>query len=350
MPELLGARSTSTTLAILGICDNTSGYGQMVTRLGRELELATGRRVQFTVYHSDKPLVPLDPFMVDRLVEQKPDHPCLAMGGPWTAFPDGSAILTMWEATRLRPDDAANLNRASVVIVPCSAVAEWFAGSGVTVPIRVVPLGIDPTVFYPRTRPRGRNFTFGASGRHVGRKGLMAVMIAFLAEFELMKFEMVRLELKVYSDTELDTPGDHRIKVIREDWSEATLAGWYSSLDTFVSASRGEGWGLQPHQAMACGTPVIAPIWGGHAAYMTERSGWPLDYSERLATGHYETEGSKWCEVYHGSLTKQMRRAFTHREVNRLKGLHAEARAHKFIWSRSARELIGVLDEFGFLG
>jgi glycosyltransferase involved in cell wall biosynthesis len=41
-------------------------------------------------------------------------------------------------------------------------------------------------------------------------------------------------------------------------WSDQTMAVLYAAADLYISTSWGEGFGLGPLQAMACGTPVIA--------------------------------------------------------------------------------------------
>lgn len=47
----------------------------------------------------------------------------------------------------------------------------------------------------------------------------------------------------------------------RQLYSDEDMAGIYSSFDVLLSTSRGEGCGLAPWEAMACGTPVIVSNW-----------------------------------------------------------------------------------------
>lgn len=54
----------------------------------------------------------------------------------------------------------------------------------------------------------------------------------------------------------------------RLDYSVERMAGLYSSVDYVCQPSRGEGFGLVPLEARACGTPVIATDCTGHSEHM----------------------------------------------------------------------------------
>lgn len=62
----------------------------------------------------------------------------------------------------------------------------------------------------------------------------------------------------------------------RQLYSDADMAGIYSAFDVLLSTSRGEGCGLAPWEAMACGVPVVVSNWTAQAevlgpAYSPER-------------------------------------------------------------------------------
>ncbi len=261
--------------------------------------------------------------------------------------PGRTVNLTMWETNRLSPAAVAACNELACVVVPCAANAAWFRASGVTAPLRVVPLGIDPALFRPTTPEPAGLVRFGCAGRtaHGGvRKGLDAAIAAFLDA--LGDEPTAFLEVKVWPDCAVADPRHPRVLIRRTPLADAELVDWYRSLSCFVSASKGEGWGLQPHQAMAVGRPAIAPFWGGHAAYMTAESCYPVEFAEEPATGPIYGGLGAWCVPRHDSLVEQMRRAFANGAERRAKGAAAAARAAEFTWARTARELAAVLREF----
>lgn len=274
-----------------------------------------------------------------------PSRPC--------ADPARTINYTMWESTRIHPDAVRQCNRLLAVVVPCEAVADWFRASGVTTPIRVVPLAIPTEIFQPgerfdSKRPPGP-IRFGCAGRtmHGGiRKGLDLVIRAFLEAFAVGDGPSATLDVKCWPDCIVQDPGDPRVRILRAPLSKAGLADWYRSLDFFASASRGEGWGFHPHEAMACGVPAIAPHWGGHRAFMDAGNSYPVDWDERPAEGPIYGGLGDWCVIRPASLVDQMRRAAADLDDARARGRRAAARAAEFTWERTGREILAVLDEF----
>ena len=264
----------------------------------------------------------------------------------------GDVILTMWESTRLHPDWVQNLNRARAVLVPCQWCLDLFRDSGVKVPLRIVPLGYYPETYHP-TIPEPEGVTvFGCAGRtsHGGsRKGLEQVARAFLDAFPTE--QDVRLEVKIWPDCQFNYQEDRRIIVNREPLSDTGLADWYRSLSVFVSASKSEGWGLQPLQAMACGRPAIATHYSGHGVYMTPETTYPVAYREEAVPDGFPIYGGlgDWSIPDHDSLIAQMRAAHHDPAERRRKGKAAAARALGFTWEIAGRELVKALQEFGLV-
>ena len=64
-----------------------------------------------------------------------------------------NVIRTMFETDSIPPDWVGRLNLMDEVWVPTHFNAETFANAGVTVPIHVVPGGVDATLFRPALRP-----------------------------------------------------------------------------------------------------------------------------------------------------------------------------------------------------
>ncbi len=357
--DCLACRGADSAL-IRGHLAGFTGYGQHTAALGRELE-RLGCPVAFESldagFDPAAGLLPADPFVAARLAADPPRFPALLLQSscPHTpaADPARTVNFTMWESTRVSPAAVAACNALRAVIVPCAANAEWFRASGVAVPIRVVPLGLDPSVFHPGGLPgeppaRAPGVVrFGCAGRtaHGGeRKGLDAVVAAFVAA--LGDEPTAFLDVKIWADCAVVDPGHPRVRLIRTAYTAAELAGWYRSLDVFASASKGEGWGLQPLQAMACGAPALAPFWGGHAEYMTAHNAYPVAFDELPAVGPIYGGLGDWCVVRPDSLRGQLRRAFEDEAGRRAKGLAAARDAATFTWGRTAEGVLAVLREF----
>ena len=200
----------------------------------------------------------------------------------------GAVWWTMWESTRLPAMAVENLNTAGLVLVPNLWNARCFKDSGVTAPIHIARLGYNNRVFRWTPR-RPLPLTFGVGGSIGGageRKEVQKVVDAFHSTGLDAK-----LEVKIMPWDPIETHGDGRIQVIQEVWNDPNgMQRWYTGLNCFVTATRCEGVGLMPLQAMVNGADVIAPIHSGHGSYMTASNVWPLPHVAQPAGGGYSGE------------------------------------------------------------
>ena len=144
--------------------------------------------------------------------------------------------------------------------------------------IRVVPLGIDPSVFTPEgpRRPLGtdKRFRFLFVGGVSLRKGTDLLLEAYGRAFS--REDDVCLVLKDHSGDLFDRENHARERIARmqhdpaapevlhvDEFLPATeLAALYRSCDVAVFPYRAEGFCLPILEAMASGTPAIVPLFG----------------------------------------------------------------------------------------
>lgn len=259
------------------------------------------------------------------------------------------AYLTMWESTKLPPEYIENLNKADLIITPSAWNATCFNASGVTRPIRIVPLGIDPQIFYHRApKPQDAKMcVFGTAGRmaHGGaRKGINEVIDAFQRAFPETKD--VRLKVKGFEDCPIADVVDPRIEISRKFMSNDELARWLASLTCFVSGAKGEGWGLLQHEALAVGRPVIAAKYGGLAEFMEGTSSYPVRF--RLEDGGTYYKGcGLWAVPDDIDMIDKMRLVYQNREEARFKGFVGSVQVQILTWQNTVNELLRVFKEFG---
>lgn len=254
---------------------------------------------------------------------------------------------TMWETTRLHKQCILNLNQADLVIVPSTFNLSTFNAQGVQRTMAKVPMGIDTNLFRYTPPMKKDTFIFGAAGRTSAggcRKGLQDVVNAWRKAFP-KKVKDVRLHIKCYpDDPELDFEDD-RIFLSREFWNRKQLSLWYSKIDCFASASKGEGWGLMQHEAMATGRAVIAVPFGGITEFFDESVGYPVDFTLDRAEGHYDN-GGLWAVPKLDSLVDRMREVYDKRRSE--KELKASERGMKLDWDNSNQILEKILIKAGF--
>lgn len=157
-------------------------------------------------------------------------------------------------------DPARMINEyCDVLVVPCTHNVDVFRKAGVTVPIEVVPCGINSKLYPPAKRERieGDKFTFFMHGTLTLRKNVGMVISAFANLFK--NNDDVQLILKTQSGTlgHIEYVDMGNIVVIDELWEHERLYQAMADADCYVFPSRGEGFGLPPLEAMATGLPTI---------------------------------------------------------------------------------------------
>lgn len=229
-------------------------------------------------------------------------------------------VFTMFEADTWPTEWVSACNCANQVWVPSEFCKEAAIASGVESPIEIVPLGVDSEVYYPEpfeAKEASPTFTFGFSGAATMRKGFDILTQAFQQEFG--HNEPVRLEIRSAHHLSATMPNDSRVVVIPGGCADFKMREWYRHIDCFVMPTRGEGFGLTPLEAMACGTPAIVTNWGGCVDYLGDyalRVG--LDGLESCAD--YHKCGGKWASPSVASVRYCMRYAYEHRDEIRQMG------------------------------
>jgi glycosyltransferase involved in cell wall biosynthesis len=142
---------------------------------------------------------------------------------------------------------------------------------------------------------------------------------------------------------------DNRIEYLSAFSEKRELIRLYQSCDAFVSAHRGEGFGMKILDAMACGLPVVLPLFGGPTAYCRPGNCFPVDFalipmgdcldSQSLHIGN----GPLWAGIVPDSLQTQMRRLYEDQAAARTIGANARAEVlDRFSWERAAERLVEI--------
>lgn len=256
-----------------------------------------------------------------------------------SVFPHGIGY-TMFETTKPPVDWITPMNMCRRLIVPCEQNREAFREHGVTTPIHVVPLGINPeqwqVVDRAKVDNRPHEFTFLMAAGITLRKNPVGAARAFVAAFE--NVPDVRLILKTrgentaggFHDWRRLLPNDPRISVVCEESTPAQMLSWMHVADAFVFPSHGEGFGLTPLQAMCTGLPVIVSDNSGMSQYCNEKYNYPVPCTQikvpHVADGGFPPEWGdvgNWWEPDFEALVERYREVYRHRDKAYRKGMHA---------------------------
>jgi glycosyltransferase involved in cell wall biosynthesis len=246
-----------------------------------------------------------------------------------------------WEESRVPEDHVAHLNtHFDALLVATQFVRKVLQDSGCYLPIRVVPVGVEPPALPAldggrEVKRKTRPFRFLHVSSAFPRKGVDVLLNAFFEEFSSK--DAVELVIKTFPNIHNTTaeqihalrqrfPDAAEVQLDERFLSELELAKLYHSSDVVVLPTRGEGFNLPAAEAMIHGIPVIATGYGGQWDFLTGRTGWCLDFSFARSSTHVASNDSLWLEPSKDHLRQLMREFLATREQDpaerHVAGLH----------------------------
>ena len=253
-------------------------------------------------------------------------------------------MLTMWESMNLPESFREGMHNFEQILVPNSQNVELFSRYHDNV--AKVPLGVDTREWFYRPRtPPSRTFRFliGGSGK---RKGQDLAFRAFRKVFKTWPRDSPIPILQFKSPRPCEFVGE-RIEHITGRISDEAERDLYGAAHCYLGPSRGEGWGLQPLQAIAQGLPTILTDAHGHAEFAYLGYG----ISAKPSPSEYFIYGDAglWWEPDLDELCEAMEYVYYHYEEACARAKEASAVAHKvFSWEETARRFVETIGEEHF--
>lgn len=247
-------------------------------------------------YHHLIPLVNQDLEDVEiHLVHTIPGLAHLFAEGDYHPGPGVKRVcLTTWETNTLPAEFARNLDRAfDAIVVPCWYNQRAFYRAGIPrEKILVIPHTYDPDFWKPADDRRwdiqrplthlpGENFTksrFYTIGVWGTRKNLAGTILAYWhafcdgtqdVELKVLCPEPPEGEIEALFERAA-LPNVPPTEFITKPLGELELRQFHLDNDVFVSATRGEAWGLGAFEAALTGNLIIMPRQGGQADYLDD--------------------------------------------------------------------------------
>lgn len=272
----------------------------------------------------------------------------------------------IFELNRFTEQELHHLNNVDKLVV-CS---QWAKGvceeNDVGPPISVVPLGVDPKVFFidknaTLARPwHARDKTvFINVGKWEVRKGHDVLIDAFCKAFT----EDDKVELWMMNDNPfIGTKGNEqwklkylssklggKIKFKPRVESPHQLRELYNQVDWGVFPSRAEGWNLEILELMACGKPCVATNYSGHTEYLDNENSLLIEPTNMCGAedGVWFNGQGEWCDFSIGDLVERMREAHKLKqskptEYDKLSSACVRT-SNRFTWDNTVNELIKAL-------
>jgi glycosyltransferase involved in cell wall biosynthesis len=255
-----------------------------------------------------------------------------------------------WETDKLPEDFARAIQDVCQEVWTGSEYnAAAIRKAGVKVPIHLIPQAIDTAVdsdqFSPFITAADNTFKFYSIFEWTVRKNPDALLEAFWREFE--HSEGVSLTIKTYVDNftpdkriEIDAHIENlKIKLglsryapvylSRNLFDRSQVYRFHQSFDCFVSAHRGEGWGLPQMEALFLGKPVISTNCGGIHEYLAdELDACLIPYTLVPVSGNsrnmrWYTLDQNWAQIDNDALRLAMRKVFENQDGASAMGTNA---------------------------
>ena len=251
------------------------------------------------------------------------------------------SIVTMWESTELAFDHFATLPLLDTIFVPSHQNYCMF--SEVNPNTHRISLGCDYEMWKYTPRHKSEPFTVITAGHGARRKGFdasIAVFKRFREEIKELGFPPPRLIIT--SQVTLKTP-DPDIIVLDEKLSAEDEAALYASAHVYLGLSRGEGWGMIPHQTIAQGMPTILTDAHGHSEFsdMGIRVGWSLMPAENEIVGRTGC----WWDPNQDSALRCLLDVFNNYDDHLARAKRNAERIKRFTWEKTASQILSRLPD-----
>jgi glycosyltransferase involved in cell wall biosynthesis len=249
------------------------------------------------------------------------------------------SLVTMWESTELAFEHLGILPLIDQVFVPSEQNLEIF--SKVNPNTSLFHLGCDYGVWNYTPRSFSEPFTVIASGKGARRKGIdvsIKVFKRFRQNIQAKGYPAPRLIIK--SDVNLKNP-DLGIIVIDERMTPEEEAAFYAKGHVYLCPSRGEGWGMIPHQTIAQGMPTILTDAHGHKAFA--HLGIPIGHDWCKAENEIVGRTGNWWEPNEDEALTALEDVFYHYELHLERAKINAQKITEFTWDRGAAEILSKL-------
>ena len=269
-------------------------------------------------------------------------------------------LFTMFEFDRIPSQWNAALDKADLLIVPCTDNKEVFS-KATDSEIEICPGAVDAAKFPYLERHMGEPFTFLFLGDDNPRKGTGHIAQAWkmwnerypeLSDKTQLIMKMTSYE-KPQEMTQITKNAfvDYRVLPMNESEESKlpSLPAIYEFAHCFLWPTMGEGWGLPLCEAMASGLPCIYTPYGGTNDIASSDYAYPVEYNMQQIS-IMNPFGGKLDPVQGPSpiiesVVDRMHEVYTRYDEALEKGkVAAMIMREHFTWEKSADKLIEILE------
>lgn len=255
------------------------------------------------------------------------------------------SILTMWESSELAFEHLTTVPVFDQVFVPSKQNLELFGA--VNDNTHLISLGCDYGVWNPTPRKPQRPFTVFTGGKGAHRKGFditLKVFRRFSDRVQAQGHPAPRLIIRGAANLSKRYEDVHVMDDYISDEEEATL---FEEAHVYMGLSRGEGWGMIPHQTIAQGIPTILTDAHGHAEFSHYGIGVP--WHETTSLTDVVGRSGYWWEADEDAAYEALCNVYDNYEIECRKAmLNAEMIREDLTWDKTAKQILSHMSNEKF--
>lgn len=244
-----------------------------------------------------------------------------------------------WESTEIHPDWLRAMQVCDEVWTPSEIIANWYREWGLP-NVHVYEHGVDP-IWTTAEREVTDTIKFLHVGGEAARKGADITLDAFRAAFQGYRDD-VELTLKMINEGWM-VKKLGKVTVLNETLSVSDLISLYHQSHAFIYPSWGEGFGLNPLQAMATGMPTICTAgWAPYERFLDP----DLALDSTLVDSPWPTlHPGKMFQPNFDDLVDKLRYVADNYETVQADAMpRAEAVKAEYCWDRKTYEAFSALE------
>ena len=233
----------------------------------------------------------------------------------------------IFELDKFTDQEGHHLSNVDELWVCSKWAKDVIVANHIGVPTKVVPLGVDHSVFYrdaaagnARPYDTRSKTVFINVGKWEVRKGHNELLEAFNKAFEptdnvelLMVNDnpFIGLENEQWAAKYITSKNGALIKIMPRVQSQNELRALFNQVDWGVFPSHAEGWNLEPLELMACGVPSILTDYSGHTQFASELNSLRLPITGKAPAidGKWFNGQGHWASFSVDTLASLLKRA-----------------------------------------
>lgn len=225
--------------------------------------------------------------------------------------------------------------------------------------IKVIPLGVDTSIFKPSSVSSDKTTKFFNCGKWEIRKGHDILVNIFNDAFELnddVELHMMCENpfcseseqsewINLYKNSKLG----HKIHIVARQNTQDEVYSIMSQMHCGIFPSRAEGWNLELLEMMACGKKVITTNYSAHTEFCNDDNALliPINKSEIAYDGKWFHGQGNWAYIDDNAKAIAIKYMRQIHHLNQNEGLLLNdagiKTAQNFSWANTARKILNVI-------